>query len=222
MNAELSIIEKAVHFVRPRMLDASAGHDWFHVERVWRSARIIASAERADLFVTQAAALFHDISDYKFNGGDVEAGPTIAREWLLDSGVAEGIAKEVASIIRDMSFKGAGVPETALTLNGQVVRDADRLDAIGAIGIARAFAYGGAAGQRLYDPDAAPRVHDSFESYKSGGGTTINHFFEKLLLIEQRLHTRTARQMASRRHAFMRAFLDEFFADVRVGTSEGP
>lgn len=191
----------------------SSGHDWWHIHRVWHNALAIAGHEVVDTTVVQLAALLHDIGDWKFHDGDETAGPRLARQWLEGQQVDEVTIAHVCDIIANLSFKGAGVEVPTLSLEGQVVQDADRLDAIGAIGIARAFAYGGSKGRQMHDPDAAPTMHATFEQYKANTGTTINHFHEKLLLLKDRLNTPTARAMAERRHAFMLEFLREFEAE---------
>ncbi len=176
-------------------------------------ALTIGRGEGADLYVVELAALLHDIADWKFHGGDDALGPSRAAEWLAGLGVEPGVIEHVAEIIRGVSFKGAGVATPMRTLEGQVVQDADRLDAIGAIGIARAFAYGGHAGRALYDPAIVADEHSSFEAYKKNSGPTINHFHEKLLLLKDRMNTPTARRLAEGRHRFMVDFLQRFHAE---------
>lgn len=212
MNNALMIEQTAVH-VRNLMSGDSSGHDWWHIHRVWHNALYIAERESADSVVVQLAALLHDIGDWKFHEGDDTVGPRLAREWLTGLKVDEATIAHVSAIIANLSFKGAGVEAPKLSVEGQVVQDADRLDAIGAIGIARAFAYGGSKGRAMHDPDEAPTLHTSFEQYKANTGTTINHFHEKLLLLKDRLNTSTARALAEGRHAFMVAFLRQFEAE---------
>jgi uncharacterized protein len=173
----------------------------------------IAREEKADLFVVELAALLHDVADWKFAGGDHDAGPRAAREWLMSQGVPSATIEHVADIIASLSFKGAGVETPMKTMEGQCVQDADRLDAIGAIGIARAFAYGGHKGRALYDPAMPPEPHASFEAYKKNAGPTINHFYEKLLLLKERMNTATGRRLAAERHVVLEEFLEEFFAE---------
>jgi uncharacterized protein len=194
-------------------LQADAAHDWFHIERVWKLARRLAKDEGADLFVVELAALLHDIADWKFHGGDDTAGPRVAGEWLDRLGVAAQTREHVCEIIAHLSFKGAGVNDAMATLEGQVVQDADRLDALGAIGIARTFAYGGHKGQPLYNPEVKPVLHESFAAYKSNEGNSLNHFYEKLLLLKDRLKTRSARKIAEARHAYMEEFVARFLAE---------
>lgn len=192
------------------MQGESSGHDWWHIYRVWQTSLYIAARENVDSDIVQLAALLHDIGDWKFHAGDESVGPRLAREWLQSLAVDETVITHVCTIIANLSFKGADVKPAPLSPEGQVVQDADRLDAIGAIGIARAFAYGGAKGREMHDPQAEPVLHTSFEQYKASKGTTINHFHEKLLLLKDRLNTSTAKTLAEHRHAFMLEFLAEF------------
>ena len=191
----------------------SSGHDWWHVWRVWQTARNLAHEEGADLEVVELAALLHDVADWKFAGGDETAGPAAARVWLEAAGASEPLIAHVEQIVADLSFKGAGVATPMHSLEGQVVQDADRLDAIGAVGIARAFAYGGHKGRILYDPAVRPEQHDSFAAYKRNNGPTINHFYEKLLLLADRMNTTAAKRLASERHALMEDFLAHFYRE---------
>lgn len=191
-----------------------SGHDWAHIRRVWLMARRLAAAEPgADSLVTELAALLHDIADWKFNDGDYEAGPRAARGWLQSQGAGEKLIQRVESAIREVSFKGLGVATPVSSLEAALVQDADRLDAIGAIGIARAFAYGGHKGRPLHDPAVLPVAHDSFASYQQNAAPTLNHFYEKLLHLQDRLNTETARVIARERHAFMEAYVARFLAE---------
>ena len=208
-----SIVEATRAYVQEKLSGEGSGHDWWHVLRVWNNARTIAQKENADLLVVDLAALLHDIGDHKFHSGDENIGPRLAREWLKQQQVEEKTIDHVCSIIRDLSFKGAGTSSEMPTLEGKVVQDADRLDAIGAIGIARAFAYGGHKNREMYNPGIKPVLHDSFEAYKSSTAPTLNHFYEKLLLLKDRMHTETARQMAAQRHQYMEDFLSQFYAE---------
>lgn len=210
---EREIIKRTVEHVRTLLSGEGSGHDWFHIERVTRTALTIATEESADPFITELAALLHDVADWKFAGGDHEAGPRQARQWLESLGAAPSAIDHVCEIIAGLSFKGAGVETPMRTLEGQCVQDADRLDAIGAIGVARAFAYGGHKGRPLYDPAIPPQAHDSFEAYKKNTGPTINHFYEKLLLLPERMNTATGRRLADARVAFMQDFLRHFLAE---------
>lgn len=216
INASPDIITQTADHVRGLMQGESSGHDWWHIYRVWQTSLYIAERETVDSRVVQLAALLHDIGDWKFHAGDESVGPRLAREWLQPLAVDEATIAHVCEIIANLSFKGAAVKPAPLSPEGQVVQDADRLDAIGAIGIARAFAYGGAKGREMHDPDAAPILHATFEQYKNSRGTTINHFHEKLLLLKDRLNTATARQLAEQRHAFMEAFLAQFNAEWNI------
>ena len=209
------ILQRTAEHVRRTLEGDSSGHDWFHIERVWKSATHIGRCENANLNIVQLAALLHDIADWKFHDGDDSAGPKAARTWLESQGVDADTTSQVCEIIAGLSFKGANVVPPKLSLEGQVVQDADRLDAIGAVGIARAFAYGGHAGRAMHDPNVSPQQHESFEAYKKSKGPTINHFYEKLLLLKDRMNTATARKLAAERHTFMETFLTHFYAEWR-------
>lgn len=205
-----AIIEKTIYYVRKTLQGEGSGHDWTHVERVWNNAITIGTKEGVDMFVVQLASLLHDISDWKFNNGDENVGAEVARTWLKGLHVEDGVIEHVASIIRTMSFKGAKVSSMIETLEGKVVQDADRLDAIGAIGIARTFAYGGHVNREMYNPDIPPVLHETAEQYKNNVSPTINHFYEKLLLLKDLMNTETAKVMAENRHNYMLGFLDRF------------
>lgn len=209
----MSLINRTADFVRHKMSGDSSGHDWWHIDRVWRTARMLAEAEGADRQVVELAALLHDIADWKFAGGDESAGPRAARDWLLSQQAAESTIEHVCDIIATLSFKGAGVQTPMRTLEGQCVQDADRLDAIGAVGIARCFAFGGAKGRLMHDPEVSPEMHQSFAAYKKNAGPSINHFYEKLLLLKGRINTATARRLAEQRHIFMEQFLTQFLKE---------
>ena len=213
MARDDEVVGQAAMHVRGVFEGESSGHDWWHVYRVWQSTLRIGQEEGADLFVVQLAALLHDIADWKFHGGDDAAGPTATREWLETVNVAEEVVDHVCSIVRDISFKGSGVATPMATLEGKVVQDADRLDAIGAVGVARAFAFGGHAGRAMHEPNLLPEAHQTFEEYKRATGATINHFYEKLLLLRDRMNTPTGRRLAEGRHAYMEGFLDRFFLE---------
>jgi uncharacterized protein len=207
------IVARTAQHVRSLFAGEGTGHDWWHIERVWRLAARIGHAEGADPFAVALGALLHDIADWKFHGGNLQAGPRAARLWLRSLPVDESIVDHVCAIVEQVSFKGAQVPDVPGSLEAMVVQDADRLDALGAIGIARAFAYGGARGRPLHDPAVIPEIHASFDAYRSSQGTTINHFYEKLLLLRDRMHTPTARAIAAERHNVMTTFLHHFLAE---------
>ncbi|MCX2739226.1 HD domain-containing protein [Pontibacter anaerobius] len=206
-------IGAAAKYVQEMLSGEGSGHDWWHIQRVWTNARYIARQEQADLYVVELAALLHDIGDHKFHNGDETVGPRMAREWLEQHSVEEAVILHVCDIIKSLSFKGAGTSSAMPTLEGRIVQDADRLDAIGAIGIARTFAYGGHKNREMYNPSINPILHDSFEAYKSSTAPTINHFYEKLLLLKDRMHTDTAKSMAQQRHQYMEDFLEQFYAE---------
>ncbi len=207
------VVEKTIAYVKETLAGDSAGHDWWHIERVWKNALLINQGEQADEFVITLAALLHDIADHKFHGGDIEIGPKTARAWLEKLNVEDEIINHVVEIIAHLSFKGAKVATPMKTMEGKVVQDADRLDAIGAIGIGRAFAYGGFKGRALYDPNEPAEMHTSFETYKNSQTATINHFYEKLLLLKDLMNTETAKKIAAERHIYMEGFLKQFLAE---------
>jgi len=207
------IINQTAEYIKLRLSGEGSGHDWWHVYRVWKNAVHIAESEEADLFIVELAALLHDIADWKFNDGNDDIGPQMAKEWLESLNVEENVVVHVCNIIQDISFKGAGVATNMKTKEGMIVQDADRLDAMGAIGISRAFAYGGSKGREMYNPELKPENHNSFEQYKNSKGSSINHFYEKLLLLKELLNTETARKIAEKRHVFMEEYLSEFFLE---------
>ena len=207
MNTLAQTIQK---FVKERFESFEGSHDWFHIERVWKTAKYIQSQEGGNLEVIELAALLHDIADHKYNDGDFQKGEKVAYEVLINKGASEELAAEVSKVIGIVSFKGANVTDEATSLEGQIVRDADRLDAIGAIGIARAFAYGGSRNRPLYNPEIEPRLHSSKEDYYTSKSHTINHFYEKLLLLKDRMETPTAKILAEERQKVMLDFLEQF------------
>jgi len=210
----LDLISKTAAFIQAKFAHEGSGHDWAHIERVWHMARRLAThTPGADLLVTELAALLHDIADWKFHNGDYEAGPAAARAWLLSQGAAEPLIQRVETIIREVSFKGLGVATPVSSIEGALVQDADRLDAIGAIGVARAFAYGGHKGRLLHDPAIPPVTHADFASYQQNVSPTLNHFYEKLLHLHERLHTAAAREVAAGRQRFMEDFVAQFLAE---------
>lgn len=206
------IIQQTADYIRSEFSDDSSGHDWWHIYRVWKNALAICEHEKADSFIVQLAALLHDLDDWKFNETGDET-PHRARTWLDSCSVDPAIADNVCEIIMHISYKGAGVENKMKSLEGFIVQDADRLDAIGAIGIGRAFAYGGYKDRMMYDPDAPPQMHASFEEYKNSKSATINHFYEKLLLLKDRMNTQTAKRIAEERHNVMLRFLDQFMLE---------
>lgn len=214
MKEEDPLVQKTVAFIHKQFQGESSGHDWWHVYRVWKNAlKIVEKEPGANQLVVELAALLHDVADWKFHGGDEAAGPREARRWLEQHGVEPEVVEQVCAIIAGVTFKGAGVATPMETLEGKIVQDADRLDAIGAIGIARAFAYGGQQGRTLYEPDQPPETHHSFAAYQKNTGSTINHFYEKLLLLQDRMLTSTGQALAEERHQYMQGFLDQFYRE---------
>lgn len=199
--------------IRTGFTGESSGHDWHHVERVWKTAIRIAVVEGGYRPVIELGALLHDLGDWKFRDGDETAGARESRQWLESIQVAPRVIEQVAVLVGEISYKGAGVKTPTTSLEAAIVQDADRLDAMGAIGIARAFAYGGHRLRPLYTPDAAITLHDSFASYKRAAGCTISHFHEKLLLLKERMNTPTGRKLADHRHRFMLTYLQQFHAE---------
>ena len=211
----MSSIEQTAAYVRQALNGAEAGHDWWHIQRVWSTAKTIGLAEGAQMEIVELAALLHDIADSKFHGGDEEIGPKKAEAYMRSIGVQEQTIEQVVLIIRNISFKGGKTERTFSSKELDVVQDADRLDAIGAIGIARTFNFGGYKNNEMYNPDHPPQFNMTKEEYKLSNGTTINHFYEKLLLLKDRMNTSAGRQMAEDRHRFMEVFLEQFYAEWR-------
>lgn len=207
------IIEKIAGAAEQKLAGEGSGHDWWHIVRVWNMAKHIAKCEGANFFVVELAALLHDIADWKFHAGDDTVGPKIARDILEKHSAPAETIDHVCDIIAKMSFKGAGVKTEMKTLEGRVVQDADRLDAIGAIGVARTFAYGGHKNRSIYDPNKKPAMHQSKEEYFESENPTINHFYEKLLLLKDRLNTKAAQELAEGRHRFMEEYLARFLQE---------
>ncbi|WP_397444783.1 HD domain-containing protein [Polaribacter sp. R77954] len=212
MNQEL-IIQNTITFVKEELKDAEGGHDWFHIERVFKNAILISKEEKVDIFVVSLAALLHDIADPKFYNGNEKIGPKKAKYFLIDQKVPKDLGKHVVKIIKNMSFKNTFDTHkkhfTSKEL--EVVQDADRLDAIGAIGIARCFNYGGFKNRALYDPEILPNLNMTKEEYKNTNAPTINHFYEKLLLLKDQMNTNSAKKIAEKRHQFMQIFLQQFY-----------
>lgn len=209
----VNLVERVAAHIKARFLTESSGHDWHHINRVWKLARQIAAQEGANQDVAELGALVHDIADWKFHGGDDAVGPREAELLLTREGAPRSVIEPVVDIVATISFKGAGVTTGMQTLEGQCVQDADRLDAMGAIGIARCFAYGGHAGRLMHDPDVPPVQHATAEAYKAAKGPSLNHFYEKLFLLKDRMNTPTGRTLAEARHQVMQDFVDQFLAE---------
>lgn len=210
----MEIVEITKHFVKTTLKNAEGGHDWFHTLRVYNNALLISKHESANQLIVELAALLHDIADSKFHNGDETKGPAVAREFLLQQGIDNSVMDEVVNIIKFMSFKNTFDDDTKYSSKElEIVQDADRLDAIGAIGIARCFNYGGFKNRELYNPDIPPNLNMSKTEYKAANGPTINHFYEKLLLLKDQMNTNTGKTMALQRHNFMLAFLEEFYEE---------
>ncbi|MBN2342119.1 MAG: HD domain-containing protein [Deltaproteobacteria bacterium] len=207
------IIYQTENFVKTTLHTDSTGHDFYHAFRVRDGALNIAKTEPGDKVVIELAALLHDISDYKFNGGDERKGGRVARAFLTDAGLDEYRVDRVVEVVNTVSFRGAHAESSHLVSEAKIVQDADRLDALGAIGIARCFAFGGHRGHPIYDPMVPVKMHSSFEEYKNHEGTSVNHFYEKLLLLKMRMNTPTGQAMAEKRHHFMQQFLDRFHTE---------
>ncbi len=209
---ETEVIRRTEQFVKDRM-DGDSGHDWWHIHRVRNTALSLAERENANTFVVGLAALLHDIADHKFHNGDETIGPKVAEKWLQSLDIEKNIISHVCQIIKDISFKGAKVESNMKTIEGKVVQDADRLDAMGAIGIARAFSYGGYKNRELYNPNQKPTMHSSFEAYKNDNGHTINHFYEKLFLLKDLMNTKAGKELAEERHLFMEEYVQQFLKE---------
>ncbi len=204
------ILKACAEYVKSELKEGEKGHDWWHIQRVWNTSLLIAKTEPVNLFVVELAALLHDIADSKFNGGDEEAGPMKAEAFLRSMEVDPSVIEQVVLIVRNISFKGGNNLPGYTSAELQVVQDADRLDALGAIGIARAFHYGGFKNRLLYHPEIHPNLKMTKEEYKNSDAPTINHFYEKLLLLKDRMNTPTGKALAIDRHAFMEQFLARF------------
>ena len=207
------VILKTIDFVKISLSDAEGGHDWWHIYRVWKTAKHIAQNENVNMFIVELGALLHDIADSKFHNGDEEIGPRKAREFLQSLSVDESVIFHVENIIANISFKGGKLPQLFKSAELDVIQDADRLDAIGAVGIARTFNYGGHKGRSIYNPDFKPNLNLSKEEYKNSDAPTLNHFYEKLLLLKDRMNTSTGMKMAEQRHEFMLTYLDQFYKE---------
>lgn len=207
------LISNTIQFVKKQLSDAEGGHDWFHIERVWKNAQLISKTEKADVLIVELGALLHDIADSKFHNGDETIGPKVAREFLESQSVSESIIQHVEQIILNVSFKGGNFDQQFSSPELNIIQDADRLDAIGAIGIARCFNYGGFKNRPLYDPEIKPDLNMSKEAYKKSAAPTINHFYEKLLLLKDRMNTQTGKKIAQERHVYMENFLAQFYSE---------
>lgn len=207
------LISETIDFVKQQLAGAEGGHDWFHIERVYKNALLMAQSETCDEMVVKLGALLHDIADSKFHDGDETVGPKTARKFLESQNVDQETIVHVINIIENISFKGGNFEKKFHSKELEIVQDADRLDAIGAIGIARTFNYGGFKNRPLYNPDIAPNLHMSKEEYKSSEAPTINHFYEKLLLLKDKMNTGTGKRIAAERHRYMEQFLSQFYAE---------
>ena len=208
-----TLIDKTILFVKATLAQAEGGHDWFHIERVYKNALLIAESEKCDMEIVQLGALLHDIADSKFHNGDESIGPKTARTFLESEKVEPTIIDHVIAIIENISFKGGKVERQFSSIELDIVQDADRLDAIGAIGIARTFNYGGFKNRALYNPEIAPNLSMTKDEYKNNEAPTINHFYEKLLLLKDKMNTQTGKQIAQDRHRYMEDFLEQFYAE---------
>lgn len=204
-------VQETAMYVRLQFEQDASGHDWWHIHRVWQLAVKIAKHEHADLFLVEMAALMHDLDDWKLS--EQQGGENRSQKWMEKLGVPGSFIDKIEQIISEISFKGAGVDTTPTSIEAKVVQDADRLDAMGAIGIARTFAYGGNRKRQIYDPEIKPEMHIDFESYKKTNAPTINHFYEKLLLLKDRMNTAYGKKLAEERHRFMKLYLDQFFKE---------
>ncbi|WP_298424145.1 HD domain-containing protein [uncultured Kordia sp.] len=210
---ETQLIEKTISFVQETLKNAEGGHDWFHIERVYKNALLIAKEENVNEFIVSLGALLHDIADSKFHNGDETVGPKVAREFLESLQVSEAVIIHVEQIISNISFKGGNFNQKFTSPELDVIQDADRIDAIGAIGIARCFNYGGFKNRKLYDPAVPVNLNMTKAAYKKSTAPTINHFYEKLLLLKDKMNTSTGQKIAEQRHAYMEQFLEQFYAE---------
>nr|WP_264544836.1 HD domain-containing protein [Flavobacterium sp. N1846] len=209
----MSLINNTIAFVKKQLEGAEGGHDWFHIERVYKNSLLIANGEDCNLTVVKLGALLHDIADSKFHGGDETVGPKTARIFLENENTDEETIQHVINIIENISFKGGNFEKKFNSKELEIVQDADRLDAIGAIGVARAFNYGGFKNRALYNPEIQPNFNMTKEEYKKSESPTLNHFYEKLLLLKDKMNTETGKKIAEERHEFMEQFLSQFYAE---------
>lgn len=210
---KMSLIDNTFLFVKGKLENAEGGHDWFHIERVYKNALLIANEEDCNVTVVKLGALLHDIADSKFHDGDETVGPRTARAFLESEMVDETTIQHVINIIENISFKGGNFEKKFNSTELEIVQDADRLDAIGAIGIARCFNYGGFKNRALYNPQIAPNLNMSKEEYKNSDSPTLNHFYEKLLLLKDKMNTKAGKKIAQERHKYMETFLSQFYAE---------
>jgi uncharacterized protein len=210
------LIDKTVSFVKNTLKNAEGGHDWWHIYRVWNNAKLIAKTEKADILVVELAALLHDIADSKFHNGDEEIGPDTAGNFLRSISADERTTEHVQQIIRHISFKSRYDQQVFHSIELDIVQDADRLDAMGAIGIARAFNYGGFKGREIYNPEVKPKLNMRKAEYKNSIAPTINHFYEKLLLLKDKMNTPTGKKLATKRHNFMETYLKQFYSECQL------
>jgi uncharacterized protein len=213
ISIQMILINNTILFVKKQLEDAEGGHDWFHIERVFKNALLIAENEDCNVTVVKLGALLHDIADSKFHDGDEKIGPKTARIFLESQNVSEDIISHVIAIIENISFKGGNFEKKFNSKELEIVQDADRLDAIGAIGIARTFNYGGFKNRPLHNPNIQPNLNMSKEEYKNSESPTLNHFYEKLLLLKDKMNTETGKEIAQKRHDFMITFLAQFYAE---------
>lgn len=209
----MGLIDSTILFAKQQLENAEGGHDWFHIERVYKNALLIADGEECDLTVVKLGALLHDIADSKFYEGDESIGPKTARAFLESQNASKEVIEHVIAIIENISFKGGNFEKEFHSKELEIVQDADRLDALGAIGIARAFNYGGFKNRTIFNPNIQPNLNMSKEEYKNSNGTTLNHFYEKLLLLKDKMNTETGKKIALERHNYMQNFLSQFYAE---------
>lgn len=211
-----NIIDNTVEFVKQKLAGAEAGHDWFHIERVWKLSKKIAEDEECNHDVVELSALLHDIADPKFHNGDETLALKVSREFLEGQNTPEDVIEQVLFVIKNISFKNRSEVPQNLPIELKIVQDADRIDAIGAIGVARTFNFGGFKNNLMYHPNIQPQLNMSKEEYKKSNGTTINHFYEKLLLLKDLMNTEKGKKIAEERHNFMLLFLDQFYKEWNV------
>ena len=209
----MQLINNTILFVKQQLENAEGGHDWFHIERVYKNALLIAREEECDILIVKLGALLHDIDDSKFHNGDESIGPKIAREFLESQGLKEESIQHIIAVIENISFKGGNFEKKFNSKELEIVQDADRLDALGAIGIARTFNYGGFKNRALYNPTIQPNLNMNKEEYKNCESPTLNHFYEKLLLLKDKMNTPTGKKLAEGRHKYMELFLSQFYAE---------